>query len=144
MKHQLLMAVLLLMISFLPPVILAQDSQPHEKVQDVLIHRYGDTVKWTVTGGVITYWEPSVVAGKTQAPLILKPTPTQLSTWIQEDPPPAMIEGVLPPAVLPPAVVPVVDPALDPTWRALITALCLMNECENEAAIWTAFQAALP
>ena len=138
MSHQVLTTVFLLIIPLLPFVLLAQDSQPQQKVHEVLIHRYGETVEWTVTGGVITYWKPVVVKGQTRAPSIPKPTPNQISTWTQEAPP-APIE-----VVLPQAVVQAADSAPDPNWRALIAAICLMTECEDEDAAWAAFLAALP
>ena len=50
----------------------------------MLIDRYGGTVEWTVKGDVITYWNPVVVKGQIQAPSIPKPTPNQITTWIQE------------------------------------------------------------
>ena len=34
--------------------------------------------------------------------------------------------------------------AVDPHWRALVAVLCVMTECEDEAAAWAAFLAALP
>ena len=128
MRHQVLTAVLLLMIPALS--LLAQDSKPLPGVHDVLMDRYGASVEWTVKGDVITYWKPVVVKGQTRAPSILKPTPSQITTWIQE----AIQAEANAPAVYVP----------DQHWRALIAAMCVMTECENESAAWKAFLSALP
>ena len=77
--------------------------------------------------GVITMWNPIVVPGA-RSPAIPKPTPEQIATWLTD---PAIIASAK-------------AAALDPEWRAMIAALCVMTACTDEDAAWAAFLAAIP
>ena len=101
---------------------------------DLLAEEYGATVEWTVQtiNGVetITHWRP--VPTRTRSAPRPQPTPTQMTAWKADSALVARLRAQGKAQVL------------DPEWRALIAALCVMTECENESAAWKAFILALP
>ena len=103
-------------------------AQVQDNIHELLIERYGDKVEWVVRDGVITLWKPKVDERDIDATKILKPTPLELASWGKESSFLAKVKAA----------------HVDPNWRALIAAICLMTECEDEDAAWAAFLAALP
>ena len=98
-------------------------AQTKVELSDVLKDRYGSTADWVIRDGVIVSWKPTKVGD-----VIPQPTATNLDSWRTDS---AHIEKAK-------------IATLDPEWRALIAALCVMTECENESAAWKAFILALP
>ena len=98
-------------------------AQTKAELSDVLKDRYGSTVDWVIRDGVIVSWKPTKVGA-----VIPQPTATNITKWSVD---PAYIEKAK-------------IATLDPEWRALVAALCVMTECENESAAWKAFLSALP
>ena len=98
-------------------------AQTKVELSDVLKDRYGSTVDWVIRDGVIVSWKPTKVGA-----VIPQPTATNIDGWRTDS---ALIEKAK-------------IATLDPHWRALVAALCVMTECENESAAWDAFLSALP
>ena len=105
--------------------------QAQTEIHEVLHHRYGKTVEWIVVDDVIVVWKPVVVKGRVTA-AIPQPTAEQIAAW--------RMDGTIGAAVK----ADVKAAAVDPHWRAVIAAMCVMTECEDESAAWAAFIAALP
>ena len=98
-------------------------AQTKADLSDVLKDRYGSTVNWVIRDGVIVSWKPTEFGA-----VIPQPTATNIDSWRTD---PAHIEKVK-------------IATLDPHWRALVAALCVMTACTNEDAAWAAFLAAIP
>ena len=98
-------------------------AQTAPDVNDVLKHHYGETAEWVVRSDKIVFWKP-VVTG-TDIP---QPTAEQIKGWL----------------VAPVIITSTKTAALDPEWRAMVAALCVMTACTDEDAAWAAFLAAIP
>ena len=98
-------------------------AQTKVNLNDVLKDRYGSTADWVIRDGVIVSWKPTKVGA-----VIPQPTATNLDIWRTDS---ALIEKAK-------------TDTIDPSWRALVAALCVMTECTNEDAAWAAFLAAIP
>ena len=105
--------------------------QAQAEIHEVLHHRYGKTVEWIVVDDVIVVWKPVVVKGRVAA-AIPQPTAEQIAAWRTDVTISADVKAAVKAA------------AVDPHWRAVIAAMCVMTECEDESAAWAAFIAALP
>ena len=101
---------------------------------DLLTEEYGATVEWTVQTindvETITLWRP--VPTRARSTPIPQPTPAQIATWKADSVLVARIRAQEK------------AQALDPAWRALVSALCVAMACVDEDAVWEAFLAALP
>ena len=100
-------------------------AQTEPDVGEVLEHRYGNTVEWVVRGGQIVFWKS---VSDERGGGIPQPTAAQIKGWLTD---PSIITSAK-------------AAALDPEWRAIIAALCVMTACTDEDAAWAAFLSALP
>ena len=117
-------------------VLLAVPASAQEAVSlgDLLTEEYGATVEWTVQtiNGVetITLWRP--VPTRARSTPIPQPTPAQIAAWKADS---ALVARIRAQEKA---------QALDPAWRALVSALCVAMACADEDAVWAAFLSALP
>ena len=126
------LAALLVLVLVVP----ASAQEAGVSLGDLLTEEYGATVEWTVQtiNGVetITFWRPIERPPRSRSTPIPQPTPAQIAAWKADS---ALVGRIRAKEKA---------QALDPAWRALVTALCVAMVCADEEAVWEAFLSALP